>query len=119
MNGCTSSKQSCFNAYSTPGSVLGGYAYAMKTSAIQNGFLDARAASSGKLAAASNSTATQAQLAALPAVFVVLDPAGNPEAIADKYGYRGMLWVGLMTFMWPLVIAAFVGVMACIAMFDK
>jgi hypothetical protein len=98
---CSSSGTSCWNAASSPGSVDGAYLQVRRPEYISSSYSDARAAACARLAF--NSTYSAASLCSLPTVYLTLD--SNPEATRDSLYTKGMAYVGVMTGLWPLVLA--------------
>jgi hypothetical protein len=108
---CSTSSISCWNAFTTPGSVRGGYPFVRYSSSIDSGYQSARSSACNALAY--NSSFSGASLCSLPTVYLTLD--SNPEELASKNYSNGMIFAGVMTGLWPCVAAIIIGVLALIA----
>ena len=98
---CAWSGTSCWNAYSSPGSISGAYLQVRRPEYMSSTYSDARVRACARLAML-NASITSASICALPAVYVVLN--ADPEAARNTMHSQGMTYVGIMTGLWPLVL---------------
>jgi hypothetical protein len=98
---CSKTSVSCWNAASSAGSIDGAYLKVRRPEYISSAYADARSASCARLATL-NSTYSAASICSLPTVYLTLD--ASPEATRDSLYSKGMMYVGVMTGLWPLVL---------------
>jgi hypothetical protein len=98
---CSPYGTSCWNTASSPGSVDGAYLQVRRPDYISSSYEDARLGACARLALL-NSSFSAASICSLPTVFLTLD--SNPEATRDSLFTKGMVYVGVMTGLWPLVL---------------
>jgi hypothetical protein len=98
---CASSSTSCWNSFASPGSISGAYLQVRRPEFIGSNFEDARTAACARLAALS-ANYSAASICALPAAYLKLDP--TPEATRDSLFSRGIVYVGVLTGLWPFTL---------------